>query len=148
MLKHHHLAQAIGDVDFAELRRLLTYKAAWYGSRVVVSRWEPSSKTCSGCGWHHADQELTDRTCVCRSPARPDCGLALDRNLNAAINLATFANRAQLAGSSSESQNACEGESAGRCKEAVVNLSSMKQEPSTSSSRVEENGLFWRTVDS
>ena len=52
MLKNHHLAQAIGDVGFGEFRRQLTYKAAWYGCRVVVaSRWEPSSKTCSGCGW-------------------------------------------------------------------------------------------------
>jgi putative transposase len=52
MLKNHHLAQAIGDVGFYEFRRQLTYKAAWYGCWVVVaSRWEPSSKTCSGCGW-------------------------------------------------------------------------------------------------
>jgi putative transposase len=52
MLKNHHLAQAISDVGFSEFRRQLTYKAAWYGCRVVVaSRWEPSSKTCSRCGW-------------------------------------------------------------------------------------------------
>lgn len=56
MLKNHYLAQAIADVGFAEFRRQLTYKAAWYGSQVVVvSRWEPSSKTCSGCGWYNAD---------------------------------------------------------------------------------------------
>ena len=49
MLKNHHLAQAIGDVGFAEFRRQLIYKAAWYGCQVLVaSRWEPSSKTCSG----------------------------------------------------------------------------------------------------
>ena len=51
MLKNHRLAQAIGDVGFAALRRHLCYKAAWYGSQVVVvNRWEPSSKMCSGCG--------------------------------------------------------------------------------------------------
>lgn len=135
MLKNHHLAQAIGDVGFGEFRRQLLYKAAWYGSRVVVvSRWEPSSKTCLGCGWYHADLELTDRVFVCRNPARPECGLVLDRDLNAAINLAKFA---QLAGSSLESKNACGEKSAGRRREAAVKLSSVRQEPNTFSSRVE-----------
>jgi putative transposase len=56
MLQNHHLAQAIGDAGFGEFRRQLTYKAAWYGSQVVLaSRWEPSSKTCSACGWVDAD---------------------------------------------------------------------------------------------
>src|SRR5262249_2267214 len=48
MLQNHRLAQAIADVSFAEFRRQLIYKAAWYGCRVVLaSRWEPSSKTCA-----------------------------------------------------------------------------------------------------
>ncbi|MGH2479091.1 MAG: RNA-guided endonuclease InsQ/TnpB family protein, partial [Ktedonobacteraceae bacterium] len=52
MLKNHHLAQAIADVGFGEFRRQLLYKAAWYGSRVVLAnRWFASSKTCSCCGW-------------------------------------------------------------------------------------------------
>jgi putative transposase len=133
MLKNHHLAQAIGDVGFAAFRRQLTYKAEWYGSRVVVvSRWEPSSKTCSGCGWVDDDLELKDRVFVCRNPARPDCGLVLDRDLNAAINLA------KLAGSSPERQNACEEGSAGQRREALVKLPTQagaelrrKQEPNT-----------------
>jgi putative transposase len=98
---------------------------------VVVSRWEPSSKTCSGCGWVDEDLTLADRVFRCRNPQRPDCGLVLDWDLNAAINLA------KLAGSSSESQNACGGESAGRRREAAVNLSSVKQEPNTFASPVE-----------
>jgi putative transposase len=139
LLKHHHLAQAISDVGFAAFRRQLTYTAAWYGSRVVVvvSWWEPSSKTCSGCGWYDADLDLSDRTFVCRNPARPACRLVLDRDVNAALNLSKFATRAHLAGSSSESLNACGEESAGRRREAAVNLSSVKQEPNTLSSRVE-----------
>jgi putative transposase len=128
MLKNHHLAQAISDVGFGEFRRQLTYKAAWYGSRVVVAdRWEPSSKTCSGCGWVDEELTLSDRWFRCRN-ARVACGLVLDRNLNAAINLSKLAH---LAGSSSERQNACGGESAGCGLEAAVNLSSRKQKPNT-----------------
>jgi putative transposase len=119
MLKNHRLAQAISDVGFDEFRRQLSYKAAWYGCQVLVaSRWEPTSKTCSGCGWMDSDLTLADRTFRCEQ-----CGLVLDRDLNAATNLA------QLAGSSSDSQNACGEESAGYGLAAVVKLSPMKQEP-------------------
>jgi putative transposase len=103
MLRNHHRAQAIGDVGFAEFRRQLTYKAAWYGCRVVVvSRWEPSSKRCSGCGHVKDTLALAERTYQCDG-----CGLMIDRDLNAAKNLE------QLAGSSSDSQNACGEERAG-----------------------------------
>ena len=128
MLKNHHLAQAISDVGFGEFRRQLTYKAGWYGSRVVLAdRWEPSSKTCSGCGWVDEELTLADRTFRCQNPDVP-CGLVLDRDLNAALNLRTLAN---LAGSSSERENACGGESTGCGLEVVVKLSSRKQEPNT-----------------
>jgi putative transposase len=107
MLKNHHLAQAIGDVGFSEFRRQLTYKATWYGSQVMLAdRWEPSSKTCSGCGWVDEDLTLADRTFRCRN-LKAACGHVIDRDLNAAINLA------KLAGSSSESRNACGEGSAG-----------------------------------
>jgi putative transposase len=118
MLKSPHLAQAIGDVGFGEFHRQLVYKAAWYGCQVLVaSRWEPTSKTCSGCGWVDDSLSLADRTFRCQM-----CGQALNRDLNAAINLA------KLAGSSSESQNACGEESAGQGRKVLVKLSSMKQE--------------------
>jgi putative transposase len=121
MLKNHHLAQAIGDVGFGAFRRQLTYKAAWSGCRVVVaSRWEPSSKTCSGCGWVDSDLGLADRMFRCEQ-----CGLLLDRDLNAAINLE------HLAGSSPDRINACGGESAGTPHTTRVKLSPMKQEPNT-----------------
>jgi putative transposase len=119
MLKNHHLAQAIGDVGFYEFRRQLSYKAAWYGCHVLVaSRWEPTSKACSGCGWHDDDLSLADRVFGCEQ-----CGLVLDRDLNAAINLA------KLAGSSPDSPNACGEESAGQRLAALVKLSPLKQEP-------------------
>lgn len=106
MLSNHHLAQAIGDVGFYEFRRQLVYKATWYGCRVVIaSRWEPSSRTCSQCGWVDAQLTLSDRIFHCQNPR---CGLVLDRDLNAAINLE------QLAGSSSDSRNACGEDGADR----------------------------------
>jgi putative transposase len=124
MLKNHHLAQAIADVGFAEFRRQLRYKAAWYGSQVILAaRWEPSSRTCSACGWYDADLELSDRVFRCQNA---ECGQILDRDLNAAINLRT------LAGSSSESRNACGEASAGRGLMTPVYLTSVKQEPNTS----------------
>jgi putative transposase len=113
MLKNHRLAQAVADVGFYEFKRQLLYKAAWYGSRVMLAdRWEPSSKTCSGCGWIDAHLTLADRTFHCEQ-----CGLVIDRDLNAAINLE------KLAASSADTQNACGGESAGRSRKAPVKLS-------------------------
>ena len=121
MLKNHHLAQAIGDVGFYEFKRQLLYKAAWYGSRVVLAdRWEPSSKRCSGCGWIDEDLTLSDRTFHCEQ-----CGLVLDRDLNAAINLS------KLAGSSSDSRNACGAASSGTRLAPRVKLAAVKQEPDT-----------------
>ena len=119
MLKNHRLAQAIGDVGFAEFKRQLLYKASWYGSRVVLAdQWEPSSKRCSRCGWIDADLTLSDRTFHCAQ-----CGLVVDRDLNAAINLE------KLAGSSSDSHNACGVASAGTRRKPRVQLAAKKQEP-------------------
>jgi putative transposase len=123
MLKNHHLAQAIGDVGFYEFKRQLLYKASWYGSRVILAdRWEPSSKRCSGCGWIAADLTLSDRTFQCAC-----CGLVLDRDLNAAINLE------QLAGSSSDRQNACGVAGSGARSGPRVKPAAGKQEPNTRS---------------
>jgi IS605 OrfB family transposase len=123
MRKNHHLAQAIADVGFAEFRRQLRYKAHWYGSQVLLaSRWEPSSKTCSRCGWVDEDLTLADRVFHCQNP---ECLLVLERDLNAAVNLS------QLAGSSSDSQNACGAASAGLSRTAQVKLTALKQEPNT-----------------
>lgn len=87
MLKNHKLARSIADVGFYEFRRQLEYKAGYAGSLVhIVSRWEPSSKRCSCCGWVDSDLTLSDRVFVC-----VDCGYVADRDYNAAKNLATFA---------------------------------------------------------
>ena len=68
----------------AELRRQVQYKAADAGARVIVAdRWYPSSKTCSVCGAVKIKLTLAQRQFVCDS-----CATQLDRDYNAALNLA------------------------------------------------------------
>jgi hypothetical protein len=70
-----------------ELRRQVEYKTGWSGVRVhIANRWYPSSKTCSGCGVVKTKLRLSERTYHC-----DQCGLVLDRDLNAARNLAALA---------------------------------------------------------
>jgi putative transposase len=86
MLKNHRLARHIADASFGEIRRQLDYKTGWSGGHLTVSdRWFPSSKTCSGCGTVKPKLSLRDRTFTCDT-----CGLVLDRDLNAAINLKQY----------------------------------------------------------
>ncbi|MHB1624995.1 MAG: IS607 family element RNA-guided endonuclease TnpB, partial [Candidatus Dormibacteria bacterium] len=93
MLGNRKLARALSDSGFGEFRRQLSYKCPWYGSELVVAdRWFPSSKTCSGCGTAKEELSLSERTYHCSS-----CGLVLDRDLNAAINLAGWAHPAVTA---------------------------------------------------
>jgi putative transposase len=87
MLRLRSLARHVSDAAFGEFRRQLEYKTAWYGTELVVAdRWFASSKTCSGCGAIDPDLTLSDRTFACTG-----CGLVVDRDLNAAINLARYA---------------------------------------------------------
>lgn len=86
MLANRRVARAIADASFGELRRQLEYKAAWYGTELVVSdRWFPSSKTCSGCGEVKRDLTLAERIYECSS-----CELVVNRDVNAAVNLARY----------------------------------------------------------
>ncbi len=86
MLQLRALARYVSDAAFGEFRRQLEYKAAWYGTKVVVAdRWFPSSKTCSGCGTINAALTLSERVYNCGA-----CGLVLDRDVNAAVNLAHY----------------------------------------------------------
>jgi len=84
MVKNRSLARAVSDAGFGTLRQMIEYKAQLRNCRVVVvDRWFPSSKMCSGCGQLH-DMPLDQRTMRC------DCGLDMDRDLNAAINLLNY----------------------------------------------------------
>jgi putative transposase len=77
---------AILDAAFGQLRRQLAYKSVWYGGRLVVAdRWYPSSKTCSWCKAVKTKLPRTERTFRCGR-----CGLVIDRDVNAAINLASL----------------------------------------------------------
>ncbi|MGB8195894.1 MAG: RNA-guided endonuclease TnpB family protein [Acidimicrobiales bacterium] len=86
MVRNRHLAKSIADAAMGELSRQILYKARWHGVEVrVADRFFPSSKTCSGCGEVRNDLDLSARTYSCEV-----CGLVIDRDLNAAINLARW----------------------------------------------------------
>ncbi|MGL4883855.1 MAG: RNA-guided endonuclease InsQ/TnpB family protein, partial [Waterburya sp.] len=84
MLANHKLAKSIADMGFFEFRRQLDYKSQLYNSELIVAdRWFPSSKTCSNCGAIKESLSLGERTYQCDS-----CFFVIERDLNAAINLA------------------------------------------------------------
>lgn len=86
MLRNRRLARHVAGIGLAELRRQLEYKTAWSGTRLhIADRWFPSSKTCSGCRVVKVKLRLAERTYHCEA-----CGLVLDRDLNAARNLAAL----------------------------------------------------------
>jgi putative transposase len=94
MVRNRHLARSISDAAMGELSRQLLYKAKWHGVEVrVADRFFPSSKTCSGCGEVKGDLDLSTRTYSCG-----DCGLVIDRDLNAAINLARWQTKESCTG--------------------------------------------------
>ncbi|MGW2825787.1 zinc ribbon domain-containing protein [Streptomyces sp. NPDC001443] len=88
MLRNRRLARKIADAGFGEIRRQLAYKTRQrHAPRLLVAdRWYPSSKTCSGCGAVKAKLPLHVRTYACEA-----CGLVLDRDAGAALNLAALA---------------------------------------------------------
>ncbi|MFJ6408775.1 IS607 family element RNA-guided endonuclease TnpB [Streptomyces hydrogenans] len=88
MLRNRRLARRIADAGFGEIRRQLTYKTRGrHGTRIITAgRWYPSSKTCSGCGAVKAKLPLHIRTYDCDV-----CGLVIDRDDNAGLNLVALA---------------------------------------------------------
>ena len=118
MLKNRRIARVIADVGFYKFRRQLEYKCQWYGSElVIVSRTFPSSKMCSQCGHRKKELSLSEREYHCEQ-----CGLEIDRDLNAALNL--------VAVSLPETENAC-GEEVRLLTDSLdlKRAASMKQEP-------------------
>jgi putative transposase len=86
MLKNRHLSEKISEQNFYKFREILTYKCKLNNIELVIAdKFYPSSKTCSCCGHIKQDLKLKDRVFKC-----PTCGLEIDRDLNAAINLANY----------------------------------------------------------
>ncbi len=82
MIKNHKLARSILDIGFGEFRRQLEYKSKMRGNTIKIhDRFFASSKTCSFCGKVKEAITLKDRVFKC------ECGLEIDRDLNASINL-------------------------------------------------------------
>ncbi len=82
MVKNPTLARVISEASWGEFIRQLEYKASWYGKELVkVGRFYPSTKTCNSCGIINQTLTLKERNWVC------DCGVSLDRDINAAKNI-------------------------------------------------------------
>ena len=125
MVKNHRLAKAVSDASFAEFRRQLEYKTARTGAALrVIDRWYPSSKTCSKCGRVKAKLSLAERVYKCDG-----CGLVMDRDLNAALNI-------NVAGSAPETLNARGGTGRRNDLSGRATLDSVKCEPSRGDNRV------------
>jgi putative transposase len=83
MMKNHKLAKAISDIGFHEFKRQIEYKSKLFDNWIsIVDRWFPSSKTCSNCGSVKTELQLSQRTYSC-----DNCGIKLDRDINAALNI-------------------------------------------------------------
>lgn len=83
MIKNKKLARSIADVSWAMFKTFVSYKAGWVGKLVIlIDRFFPSSKICSGCRKKNILLSLTDRIWVC-----PTCGVNHDRDKNAALNI-------------------------------------------------------------
>jgi len=84
MVRNHNLAKSIMDAGWGMFRTMLEYKTYWYGGSVrYVDRFYPSSKLCSNCNNKKDKLDLSERTYRCEI-----CSLEMDRDLNAAKNLA------------------------------------------------------------
>jgi putative transposase len=114
LMTNRRLARAIGDAAWTELARQFTYKAAWLGAELVVcDRWFASTKSCSRCGVVKQQLGLAERIFRCAG-----CGLVIDRDRNAAANLAAWAERSHAQAPDRQAGgrviNAPGGEGAGR----------------------------------
>ncbi|MFX0182483.1 MAG: RNA-guided endonuclease InsQ/TnpB family protein [Candidatus Hodarchaeota archaeon] len=108
LIQNKKLSKYWADLAHGVFQRMLAYKAPFYGSKLIeIDRWFPSSRLCSNCLYYHSNLTLIDRIFHC-----PLCGLKLDRDVNASLNVANFYYIYQplidpVAASSAETLNAC-----------------------------------------
>jgi putative transposase len=85
-LSRSWLSRSVADVGWGTFLRMLEYKAKWYGATLIVApRSFPSTRLCSRCGHLHKRIPLSQRVFRCTA-----CGLQIDRDLNAALNLKAY----------------------------------------------------------
>jgi putative transposase len=100
MLANHKLAQSISDAGWSSFVTMLEYKADWYGKNILkIGRFEPSSKLHANCGYINKELTLSDREWTC-----PKCSEVVLRDVNAAINIKSFALRNILSGTDRKNQ--------------------------------------------
>jgi putative transposase len=86
MIKNKHLSKQISDASWGEFIRQVEYKLERVGGTLVkTGRFMPSSKTCSNCGEVKTKLYLSERTFNCDK-----CGLSIDRDYNAALNIHAY----------------------------------------------------------
>ncbi len=101
MLRNHCLAKAISDLGWRTFRTMLEAKAEMYGRDVfVISRWEPTSQTCSSCGEKTLQKKAGMEGLKIREWLCSNCRTHHDRDVNAAKNI-------KVAGGQLDTQNGC-----------------------------------------
>lgn len=141
LVRNRRLSREIADASWGAFKKMLEYKASWKGVELIVApRNFASSKTCSGCGSLKAELSLSEREFICES-----CGLKIDRDTNAAVNLACYGRAIQQAAAGcAEAENAGGARSPGRsgstqfCATACLEAGTVSAEQSASDGTAEK----------
>ena len=84
LMKNHNLAKSIAEVSWSRFREMLDYKSRWYGRELIIAPPDyPSSQLCSDCG----NRSSQTKDLACRVYICPECGLEIDRDYKASLNL-------------------------------------------------------------
>ncbi len=85
MFQDKDISSNLQTIGWRKLVDMIKYKCEWYGKIFVqISRWYPSSKTCSQCGYYYKDLSRSQENWIC-----PKCKTKHDRDINAAKNIKT-----------------------------------------------------------